>query len=116
MGKIRVEWPTEPGEFRFVMTQLRTSHQGNPYFFADGPFEHTHVFIIQENGDIMTRLKGSKRGAWVKVGQRRESFNGTTYYLGPDDELSDVERRDLNNPMAQQWKKEHEELKRGKKK
>ena len=111
MSKIRVEWPTEPGRFRFIITQIRTSRLGHPYFFADGPFGCPYAFTVQENGDIMARPKAAKRGAWRKVGQRRESFNGTTYWLGPDDELSDIEKRDLNNPIAQDWKKEHEALK-----
>ena len=112
MANVRVEWPTAPGRFKFVMTNLRTSFKGNPYFFADGPFHCTYAFTVQENGDIVARPKGSKRGACKKVGQRRESFHGTTYYLGPDDELSDIERRDLNNPIAQQWKKEIEAIRR----
>ena len=108
MVNVRVEWPTKPGHFQFVKANLRTSTRGNPYFTSDGPYGTPHAFTVQPNNDIMARPKGSKRGAWKKVGQRRESYHGTTYYLGPDDQLCDVERRDLNNPIAQQWKKEVE--------
>lgn len=111
MGKIRVEWPRSDGDHLYVKTSLRSSFRGNPYFEADGPFGKTHVFVIKDDGDIIAKLKGDRRGAWVTVGQMRESFGGTTHWIGSDDELCLIEKRDLNNPMAQQWKREHEALK-----
>ena len=113
MVKGRVEWSIGAGKFGFVNVQIRPSIKGNPYFFADGPFGRTYAFTVQENGDIVAKPKSAKRGAWKKVGQLRESFNGVTYWLGSDDELCDVEKRDLNNPMAQAWRLEHEALTRG---
>ena len=111
MPKIRVEWPTDKGGYKYVKTSLRGSFKGNPYFEADGPFDRTHVFVIKDDGDIIAKLKGDRRGAWVTVGQMRESFSGITYWIGPADELSIVEQRDRDYPMAQQWKQEHEALK-----
>uniref|UniRef100_A0A6M3LXU4 Uncharacterized protein n=1 Tax=viral metagenome TaxID=1070528 RepID=A0A6M3LXU4_9ZZZZ len=113
MGKVRIEWLTEDGRHIYVKTSLRSSFQGNMFFEAEGPFELTHVFVIKDDGDIIAKPKGSKRGAWVTVGQVRESFSGTTYWIGPVDKLCIVEQRDLDYPMAQQWKREHEALKAG---
>ena len=111
MSKVRVEWLAEDSRHFYVKTSLRGSFQGNAFFEAEGPFTYTHVFVVKEDGDIIAKPKGDRRARWVTVGQVRESFSGTTYWIGPADELCIIEQRDLDYPMAQQWKREHEALK-----
>lgn len=108
MSKVRVEWPAEDGRHFYVKTSLRGSFRGNPFFEAEGPFTCTHVFVVKEGGDIIAKPKEDRRARWVTVGQVRESFSGTTYWIGPPDTLCIIERRDLDYPLAQQWKREHE--------
>ena len=111
MSKVRVEWPTGDGGYKYVKTSLRDSFRGNAFFEAEGPFIYTHVFVVKEDGDIIAKPKADRRAPWVTVGQVRESFSGTTYWIGPADELCIIEQRDLDYPLAQQWKREHLALK-----
>lgn len=88
MAKIRVEWPTDDGGYRYVEAKLRQSWKGNTFFRCHGPFDEQRALVIKDDGAIIASP------SWEKVGRYVSDGRGDVAFLGPDDVPTYAEARD----------------------